>query len=378
MVNGFNVAFALMTVVWGALADRIGHHRIFRTGVVVVLVASILSGLSSSLLMLDLARIAAGAGAAAVLTSATSILSLAWHGDARTAAFALFGTVNGVGLALGPTICGAVTQAAGWRGALVLPALFLLVSLLASGRVPRPRTVPTSGPLLDVSLLRHRPFLAMVLVPVAGAFGFVTFLTYLPAAFSAVHGWDAGSAGAAMLIATAPVILGPALTNRVMRRFDLNVRTVIAASLCCLIIGGVGMVALTPQLPWTAIIPAMLAIGFGFGLPLGIVDAEALRHIPAERSGSAAGLLNLARIGSEALTVAGYSAAVTLLVRHRVVPERLADAVAAGAPGHATDYAWAQHMTAFGVAAVVAALMLAYRVLAGGARGPVSRPGRPG
>ncbi|PGX60859.1 hypothetical protein B6N40_09835 [Cutibacterium avidum] len=84
IVNGFNMAFALCTLVWGPVADRVGHDRVFRLGVTIVLVASLASALAPSLLFLDAARVLAGIGAAAVLTGATAVLSLAWEGPART------------------------------------------------------------------------------------------------------------------------------------------------------------------------------------------------------------------------------------------------------------------------------------------------------
>ena len=115
VVNGFNIAFALFTVVWGAVSDRIGHRTSFRIGVVLTAVASAVSAVAPSLYLLDVARVFAGIGAAAVLVGSTSILSLHFHGTARATAFALFGTVNGLGLALGPTISGLLVAAFEWR-----------------------------------------------------------------------------------------------------------------------------------------------------------------------------------------------------------------------------------------------------------------------
>lgn len=368
VVNGFNVAFALCTLLWGGLADRAGHHRVFRAGVVTVLFASIGSALAPTLVLLDVARLVAGAGAASVLTSATSILSLAWEGAARARAFALFGTINGLGLALGPTLCGLVTQAFGWRAAFWLPAIVLAASLVASRGIPAVQ-VDHNGArrLLDVSLLTNRRFAAMTLVPITASVGFVTFLTYLPAAFSAIHGWSAGQAGVMMLVATLPVILSPSATVSVMKRHQIGIGPVLAASIGCLLAGSVAMLALDPGMPVWAVAPALVLIGLGFGLPLGVVDGEALARVPGHSSGSAAGLLNFARIGSEALAVACYSALLTVLVRRRLPDQTIANQVAAGAPGRAADYASAQHMVALGCGAVVLALGVAIWALSRGA-----------
>jgi MFS family permease len=84
VVNGFNVPFALGAVLWGAAADRIGYRTTFRAGVGLALLGGLLSAASNSLLMLDLSRVMAGLGSAAVLTSATSLLSSLYAGPAAT------------------------------------------------------------------------------------------------------------------------------------------------------------------------------------------------------------------------------------------------------------------------------------------------------
>lgn len=367
VVNGFNVAFALCTLLWGGFADRAGHHQVFRAGVVIVLSASIASALAPTLVLLDGARLVAGAGAAAVLTSATSILSLAWEGAARARAFALFGTINGLGLALGPTLCGLVAQAFGWRAAFWLPAMVLAVSLALSRGIPTVHVAHDGAHhLLDVSLLTNRGFAAMTLVPVTASVGFVTFLTYLPAAFSAIHGWNAGQAGVMMLVATLPVILSPSAAVSVMKRHQIGIGPVLATSIGCLTAGSVAMLALAPGNSVWAVVPALALIGLGFGLPLGVVDGEALARVPSHSSGSAAGLLNFARIGSEALSVACYSALLTILVRRRIPDPTIADQVAAGAPIRAADYASALHVVALSCGVVVLVLGFAIWALSRG------------
>lgn len=76
VINGFNICFAAFTIVWGRLADRIGYRRSFQAGILTTLVGSVGSALAPSLVLLDLARIVAGIGAAAVLTLAATIISL--------------------------------------------------------------------------------------------------------------------------------------------------------------------------------------------------------------------------------------------------------------------------------------------------------------
>ncbi|KQU56191.1 arabinose ABC transporter permease [Rhodococcus sp. Leaf278] len=373
VVNGFNVAFALFTVVWGAVSDRIGHRTSFRIGVLLTATASLVSALAPSLLVLDAARVVAGIGAAAVLVGSTSILSLHFHGTARATAFALFGTVNGLGLALGPTISGLLIAAVDWRGVFAAQAIVLLVAAVGTLALPALRSESTANRLLDFTLLRNRRFLALCLVPVAGAIGFVTLLTYLPAALSAVSSLTPGRAGLFMLAMTIPVLLAPLTVARLSTMFDAITPTrVILASLGFLVLGNLGMLALQPGVPLAAVVVPMIAVGLGFGLPIGLVDGEALAAVPPHSSGTAAGVLNLFRIGSEAIAVAGYAWLLAFLIRGRVSNEVDADATASGQPGFADAYSYAFTEVIAVVVAAVAVTAAAIIALSRTARSDVS------
>ncbi|GAB3707615.1 MFS transporter [Mariniluteicoccus flavus] len=360
IVNGFNVVFALMTLVWGSLSDRFGQDRTFRLGIVIALAGSALSAGASSLYLLDAARVLAGIGAAAVLTGATAVISNGWEGKARARAFALFGTANGLGLALGPSVSGLLVHAFGWRGVFWAQAAMLTVALVGSVAVPRVRHAAPSRGLLDLGALRHPGFTAMALVPVAGAIGFVTLLTYLPNAFAAVHGLSADRAGLMMLLASTPVFVSPMVVSAVQQRWDsVTSGAVVAASLASLVVGTLGMVAIAPDRPLPLVAVPMILIGLGFGLPLGLVDGEALAYVPAHAAGAAAGLLNFLRIGSEAVAVAAYAAGLTFAVRARIPDQQLADRVASGQPGGAEAYAGSLHLVAYALAAAVIVVSVA-------------------
>lgn len=373
VVNGFNVAFALFTLVWGAVSDRIGHRTSFRIGVLLAATASLVSAVAPSLLVLDAARVVAGVGAAAVLVGSTSILSLHFHGTERATAFALFGTVNGLGLALGPTISGVLIAAVDWRGVFAAQAIVLVIAAVGTLALPALRSESTGSRQFDFGLLRNRRFLALCLVPVAGAIGFVTLLTYLPAALSAVASLTPGRAGLLMLAMTVPVLLAPLTVARLSTMFDaVTPSRVILASLGLLVLGNIGLLALQPGVPLPAVTIPMILVGLGFGLPIGLVDGEALAAVPPHSSGTAAGVLNLFRIGSEAIAVAGYAWLLTTIVRRRVSNESDADAAASGQPGFADVYAHAFTQVIAVVVAAVGVTAAAMIVLSRTARSDVS------
>lgn len=372
-VNAFNLAFAICTLVWGVVGDRIGHARTFVVGVATCLVASVGSAVSPDLVTLDVMRAIGGVGAAAVITGATAMISRAWTGRARAAAFAAFGTVNGLGLAFGPSISGGLLALGSWRGIFVIHAAVLAVALVGCrGHLPRTAAPLRSGPGegavtaagRDVRALLHPGFVAAVLVPVAGAAGFVTLLTYVPSALQAIRGIGPGAAGIVMLAMTVPVLVGPAVVDRVVRgRADTAQRTVLVVALSCLVAAPLLMATVDAGTPLLVLLLALVLAGCGFGLPLGIVDARALAVVPAGCQGSAAGVLNFFRIGSEALFVAAYAAALTAMV-HRAPGALGREAeIASGQPGHASVYAEAMHPVMLGLAGCCAVALAAFVVL---------------
>ncbi|MFT4041922.1 MAG: MFS transporter [Gordonia sp. (in: high G+C Gram-positive bacteria)] len=363
-VNGFNVSFALGVLGWGSLSDRIGYRATFALGAILFSVASVMSAAAPVLVALDAARIVAGLGAAAILTGASSMLSNIFDGTVRTRAFALFGTTNGLGLALGPTISGLLVAGVGWRGVFGVHAAVLALAALGSRVLPRLSAAvapvgATRVPLLDLSLLRNREFLAMCLVPVAGSIGFVTLLTYLPSAFSGIKSMSTGVTGVTMLVMTIPVLVVPAaiatLVNTVR---SVTVGAVVYASLVALILGNIGILPLSETHSIARIIVPMILLGVGFGLPIGLIDGHALTVVPADRVGTAAGLLNFFRIGSEAIFVAGYAAVLSTLVDRRLTGGAAAD-TAAGQPGHPEVY-----RSAFGITVLVLIVLLVTLTLA--------------
>ncbi|GAA2493741.1 MFS transporter [Streptomyces thermolineatus] len=376
VVNAFNVAFACLTLVWGSVADIIGRLRAFALGAAVYTVASLASALAGNVVLLDVARALAGAGGAAIFACGSAILATVFAGPERTRAFALFGTVAGVGVAVGPSLSGLFVENLGWRWVFGLHALALGLVLAALPAVakgfPRVRRegarldVPgsvvfvvammllttaivqgsqwgwassgvlglfagsaaalavfvlvekrTEYPLLDLGVLGDRRFLALCMVPVAASFGFVTMLTYLPSYLTAVAGFGSSAAGATMVLLTLPVLVCPMLAAKLVGR-GVAPLTLIRVSLVCLVAGDVGLTLFGPDPVVAVVALPMLVTGAGMGLSAGLVDGQALELVDDARAGMAAGFLNTLRLGSEAVAVAVYGALLATAVTGRV------------------------------------------------------------
>lgn len=367
VVNAFNVALTLGTLIWGQLALRLGAKVTFLAGLGTVVVGSGLSALAPTLIFLDAARALTGFGAAALATGGTTVLSHAYTGARRARVFAWLGTVVGVGLALGPALCGLLVAALGWRGTFAAAAIWAGAVLVLAGtsHLPAPGTIRgASAPWLDLSAFRSKRFTAIVLVPVAGSFAYVSVLTYLPVAVGAVYGMSPAAAGLFMLPLTLPVLAGPMLAATLMRRRPRTSSThVIAASLGLLIAGDLAFLVVSPSVHPAWLVVPMLALGFGWGLPLGLVDGEALAAVARERAAAAAGALNFLRLGSEALAVAAFAAVIGGLLTARLGNASLADAVFSGEAGRGADYAAAFRLAMMAAAALTAAVAVAVALL---------------
>jgi predicted MFS family arabinose efflux permease len=365
VVNAFNASFAIFTLAWGALSLRVGFKRTYWLGIVLVFAGSIASALAPTLLFLDFARALTGLGGAALATGVGAIISTAYSGRERSRAFGLFGSVLGFGIALGPTVSGLLIDWVGWRGVFYALAVAMLTSLLFLSHVPDV-SPPTQEETVSkaASWLWNPKFLAFMLVPVAGAIGFITVLSYLPTALSAVHGMGSGEAGLFVIPMTIPVLVGPMLAAQLIHHVQwATPMKVIYVSLVSLVLGDLGLVLLGPDVSLGWIVLPMVLIGAGFGLAIGLVDGEALATVPPESSGAASGVVNSVRLGSEAIAVAVYAAVIAGMVSRDISDPDVAERTAAGQPGQGGTYADAFHTTVVGMAVLVLVVSIAVVVL---------------
>ncbi len=109
------LAAAIFLVPFGRIADIYGRKMIFKYGITIDIVASILLAFSFSETELLLLRIMQGIGAAMIFGTSVAILTSVYPPGDRGKALGI--TVAGVylGLSLGPVIGGFLTQYFGWR-----------------------------------------------------------------------------------------------------------------------------------------------------------------------------------------------------------------------------------------------------------------------
>ena len=301
--------YSLTAFCGGALADRVGHARVFRTGLAVTAVALVLGGLATTFDRLLAARVLQGVGGGLVYGTAPGIVTLAATPHGRGRALGFLNAGIGVGFTVGPLVAGFLIEQFGWRSTFYVRAPIALV-VFGWALVALPAARGEGTRLVAAADVLRRSVLA------PGALAFVAnasiFSVWLLAPFYLVlvRGLDATTAG--LLFTLTP--LGTALAAPVagIAADRLGARLPMIAGLA---LEALGLLLLSrgDAATATAIIAgALFAAGFGLGAFQVPNMAMIMSAFSGAQQGVAGGFAFLARtlgVVSGVLVVAGLFAA---------------------------------------------------------------------
>ncbi|GCD41006.1 MFS transporter [Streptomyces paromomycinus] len=158
--DAYLIVLAALLMLAGSAGDRLGRRRVFRTGLALFTLGSLLCGFAPGLGWLIAFRTVQAAGASMLNPVAMSILTNTFTAPReRARAIGVWGAVMGVAMAGGPLVGGALVQGLGWRSIfwLNLPvgaaAFVCAARFVPESRAPRPRRVDPVGQALVVVLL---------------------------------------------------------------------------------------------------------------------------------------------------------------------------------------------------------------------------------
>lgn len=119
VLSGYALTFGIALIPSGRIGDAMGRGSLFVVGLVVFSAACLTAGLAPSALILNLARLVQGVGAGMFSPQTSGMIQHYFKGVERAKAFALFGMVVSVSVAVGPVLAGFVISlfgpAEGWR-----------------------------------------------------------------------------------------------------------------------------------------------------------------------------------------------------------------------------------------------------------------------
>jgi EmrB/QacA subfamily drug resistance transporter len=258
-VNAYNLPFAVLLMTAAALGDRLGRRRVFAAGVALFTLASAACALAPGIGALIAARAVQGAGAAAVTTLALTLVSAAFPPARRGSALGVFFALNGLAVAGGPLVGGAVTVGIAWQWIfwLNVPVGVALVPLILA-RVPESRGPEAALDLRGLALVT------------AGVFAVVWALVRANTA-----GWDSaetvlGLGGGALLLAAfvawerrvpAPMVPPSFFRSRAFSAGNAAIGCAVGALFCAVffvsqflqvVLGSGPLEAGLRILPWTA------------------------------------------------------------------------------------------------------------------------------
>ncbi|MFL6072903.1 MAG: MFS transporter [Mycobacteriales bacterium] len=382
-VGAYTLVFATLMFSAGAIGDRYGHRRILAAGMVLFGAASVWAAYAGSAGELIAARAAMGAGSALVVPATLAILTTSFTGPSRAAAFGVFTSTAGAGVAAGPVLAGLLLDRFWWGSVFLVNLPVVVIALVGirawvpEFRSPRPRRLDPAGlvlsvaglgvlaygliragqvtswagtgvwlpilaglvllaafvlvelrvraPSFDPRLLRQRPFgggnLALGLLFFAMTAGFFYAAFYL----QGVRGYSPLAAGVAALPAAAGVMIAGPLSTQLVRRW--TVRPVATAGLLGLALCMALFALFGPHTPivWNEL------LGFGQGLSVGLVIAPVtsavMATLPLDRVGAGSAVNNTIRQTGSVLGIAVGGTVMSIVYRHTIRP------ALAGTPG---------------------------------------------
>lgn len=386
IVTGYALSFGSLLLLGGRLSDMLGRKRALMIGLAGFAAASALGGFSTSFTMLLLARALQGSFGALLAPAALAMLTTTFRDPAeRGRAFGIYGAIAGGGGAIGLLLGGVLTSYASWRwtlfvnlviGAVAITGAALL--LTNSRAAERPRLdmpgllTATAGlftlvygfshaettswadtytiaslaaaavllgvfvaierrvsqPLLPLRIVVDRnrggAFIAMFAAG-AAMFGTFLFLTYYLQ--GSLH-YSAVVTGFAYL----PLIIGlvgsaQIATNVLLPRFGPKfiVSTgMVMAAVAMLLLTGTAL----HSSYLTAIFPALVVLGVGFGLIMAPSMSVATMGVPGD-AGIASAMVNTTQqvggsVGTSLLNTLGASALTAYAVAHHATAASVA------------------------------------------------------
>ena len=143
VLNGYSLVYAVLLITSGRMGDIFGPRNMFAAGIVVFTVGSALSGFAQDPIQLILARGFQGLGAAMIAPQGLPIMLSLFPPQRRGGVFAIYGSLAGLAVLLGPVVGGFIVTHVGWRwifyvnvpiGLLTFALAFLFVPDLRPGR----------------------------------------------------------------------------------------------------------------------------------------------------------------------------------------------------------------------------------------------------
>ncbi|MFD7457759.1 MULTISPECIES: DHA2 family efflux MFS transporter permease subunit [unclassified Streptomyces] len=357
-IDAYTLVLAVLLMLAGSTADRIGRKRVFLAGLVVFTIGSALCSVAPNLDALIAFRMVQAVGGSMLNPVAMSIITNTFTDPReRARAIGVWGAVVGISMAAGPLVGGLLVESVGWRAIfwinlpVGLAALLLTLRYVPESRAAKARRMDPVGQLLVIVLFGGLTY-AIIEAPAAGlaavlpfavvaAAALIGLLVYEPrraeplidlrffrsapfsgatviatAAFAAlggflflstlylqnVRGLDALHAGLWMLPMAVPTFLCAPLSGRLVGSRGPRLPLLIAG--VAMTASAVLFAAFAAETSNTGLFFGYLLFGVGFGFVNAPITNTAVSGMPRAQAGVAAAIASTSRQLGQTLGVA--------------------------------------------------------------------------
>ncbi|MGI9554254.1 MAG: MFS transporter, partial [Thermodesulfobacteriota bacterium] len=360
IINGYIIAFGVLVITAGRLADMYGRKRVFVTGAAIFALASLIGGMAEDAELLIAMRVIQGVSAAVLWPSIVGICYSSVSDSQKGYAVGLIFGVTGTGNAIGPLIGGVLTEFLSWRWVLFINVplavlaglitlyvvseqsseeenkgidfygiitlsialvsflyaidqstvwgwlsiktigliLFSLLILYIFLRLEKTRGIA----LIPEVVMKNRYFMLYCLVIATLVPSFFCIFLYMPQYFEKFKHFTPIQAGAALVPCVLIYAIISPLAGRIYNR--LGSKNSILLGMVLGGIGVIGIVALGFERSYIYIVPPFLLAGAGLGIGLVSVTTAGVGSVRESMASLAGGIIMMFQLTGAALGIA--------------------------------------------------------------------------
>jgi len=342
--TGYLVASTTTVPIYGRLSDLYGRRVILLAGIVIFLTGSALSGLSATMRQLILFRVLQGIGAAALTSSAFSVIADLYAPADRPRYQGLFGGVFALASVAGPYLGGLLTDQLSWRwvfyvnvpiglvavafvfarmprlhsglsgtvdwagtGLLIAAVAPLLLALTLDKQAYAWSSPPVLGlfavaaaaagllllvesrvssPVIPLELFRNRTFTVVSVTSLLVGASFFAAVFFLSIFMVNVVGVSATAAGTTLIPLTFAVVIGAFTSSMVVQRVG-RYRGIMVAGFAVAIAGFGLLAGLRADASRWDVTWRMVVLGAGLGPAMPLLNLVVQNAVPYEKVGAA-------------------------------------------------------------------------------------------
>ena len=294
IMSGYALVYGVGLIVGGRLGDRFGRRRIYRLGLFLFAVTSVLCGTAQTAPQLVVARLLQGLSGAVMVPQVLALIRVSYEENARVQALSAFGVSIGLGQIMGQVLGGWIPAwdflGLGWRMIfLANMPICLIAAIGCTSLPPNPNAAHEAyqkhlgNPL---RLFRYRGYTVGIFLNVCLYAAIVPFFVILGLYLQNICELSPQMAGLVFMAVGTGFVLASSAGPMLMRRYSPS-HVLICGTLCT----GTGILAvllgtitgLSTAIPFVLL--ALFVLGIGNGTVIPISTGIVLRYLPMADAG---------------------------------------------------------------------------------------------